>query len=137
MPRSGSSHSRRASTGTARRLLLGPPAAVSWAAFDHEYEVGGLEVTVAQYVAFLNTVDPRGLNRHDLYVRNMSPSRWPKYGQITRSANAAESKHYAVAYPEWANKPRRLHRLSACRTFRQFPDQRRDALRDQILRRRG
>ena len=83
----------------------GPPRCRLVGRVDHEYEVGRLEVTVAQYVAFLNTVDPRGLNRHDLYVRNMSPSRWPKYGQITRSANAAESKHYAVAYPEWADKP--------------------------------
>ena len=74
---------------------------------DHEYDIGEVEVTVAQYVAFLNTVDPDGTNRHDLYIGNMSPSSWPKYGSIRRStgSNIAAGKHYAVAYPQWANKP--------------------------------
>jgi formylglycine-generating enzyme required for sulfatase activity len=83
----------------------GPPRCRLVGRVDHPYEIGELEVTVAQYVAFLNTVDPLGQNRHDLYVRNMGPSRWPKYGQIRRSSSAAEGGHYSIAYPQWANKP--------------------------------
>ena len=74
---------------------------------SYEYEIGELEVTVAQYVAFLNTVDPDGTDRHDLYVANMSPTSWPKYGSIRRTVGlrVASGTHYAVAYPEWADKP--------------------------------
>ncbi len=53
---------------------------------DYRYGIGQLEVTVAQYVAFLNTVDPAGRNRHKLYSSNESSSAWPKYGQIDFSA---------------------------------------------------
>ena len=76
-------------------------------AVDHEYEIGELEVTVGQYVAFLNTVDPEGTNRGDLYVDSMSPTSWPKYGPIARVSgdDVAPGSHYAVAYPEWTNKP--------------------------------
>src|SRR5664279_4973840 len=31
------------------------------------YSIGELEVTVAQWVVFLNTADPRGTDPHDLY----------------------------------------------------------------------
>jgi formylglycine-generating enzyme required for sulfatase activity len=76
-------------------------------AVDDEFEIGELEVTVGQYVAFLNTVDPDGENRSDLYVDSMSPSNWPKYGSIRRStdSSAPRGTHYSVAYPEWQNKP--------------------------------
>src|SRR5262245_54416755 len=75
-------------------------------AVDHEYEIGELEVTVEQYVAFLNTVDPDGEDRGDLYVDSMSPS-WPKYGSIERRSrdDIGAGKHYAVAEPQWAEKP--------------------------------
>ena len=71
------------------------------------YEIGQVEVTVRQYVAFLNTVDPFGKNRRDLYVDSMNPSTWPKYGSIRllRGESVAASAHYEVAYPEWADKP--------------------------------
>ena len=39
---------------------------------DYRYGIGQLEVTVAQWVAFLNTVDPTGRNRHRLYSANES-----------------------------------------------------------------
>lgn len=71
----------------------------------YPYEIGELEVTVAQYVAFLNTVDPDGTNRHHLYVASMDSAGWPKYGPIERSTGSAPGAHYSVAYPEWANKP--------------------------------
>ena len=73
----------------------------------YEYEIGELEITVGQYVAFLNTVDPAGTNKHDLYTASMSPSSWPKYGSIRRSAAGSVSPgtYYSVAYPQWADKP--------------------------------
>jgi formylglycine-generating enzyme required for sulfatase activity len=72
---------------------------------DYDYGIGQLEVTVAQYVAFLNTADPAGRNRHKLYSSNESSSEWPKYGQINFSAGVPRGRHYSVASPEWADKP--------------------------------
>ncbi|MGI5398326.1 hypothetical protein ACQEVG_02475 [Streptomyces sp. CA-135486] len=71
----------------------------------YPYEIGQLEVTVAQWVAFLNTVDPEGRNRLGLFDDTESSSAWPKYGQINLSARAGNGRHYSVAFPEWANKP--------------------------------
>lgn len=71
----------------------------------YPYEIGQLEVTVEQWVAFLNTVDPEGRNRLGLYDETESSSAWPKYGQINLSAGARNGSHYSVAYPQWANKP--------------------------------
>ena len=72
---------------------------------DYRYGIGQLEVTVAQYVAFLNTADPSGRNRHKLYSSNESSTEWPKYGQIDFSAGARMGHHFTVASPEWADKP--------------------------------
>ena len=72
---------------------------------DYRYGIGELEITVEQWVAFLNTVDPSGSDRHRLYTRTQGSSLWPKYGQIDRSASARKGQHYSVAYPEWADKP--------------------------------
>jgi formylglycine-generating enzyme required for sulfatase activity len=71
----------------------------------YRYGIGQLEVTVAQWVAFLNTVDPAGRNKHHLYSSDESSTAWPKYGQIDFSAGAAKGRHYSVASPEWADKP--------------------------------
>jgi formylglycine-generating enzyme required for sulfatase activity len=60
---------------------------------------------VRQWVAFLNTVDPRGRNKHHLYSADESSSAWPKYGQIDFSRSASRGRHYSVASPEWADKP--------------------------------
>ncbi len=74
-------------------------------AVGYRYGIGQLEVTVAQYVAFLNTADPAGRNRHKLYSTTESSAEWPKYGQIDYSGHARTGRHYAVASPEWAGKP--------------------------------
>lgn len=71
----------------------------------YSYGIGELEVTVSQYVAFLNTVDPRGRNQHRLFSKDESSVAWPKYGQINLRSKAAPGRHYRVAYPEWADKP--------------------------------
>ncbi|MFE6128312.1 hypothetical protein ACFQ6Q_08590 [Streptomyces sp. NPDC056437] len=72
---------------------------------DYPYEIGKLEITVAQWVAFMNTVDPDGRDRLDLYEENESGSAWPKYGQVDFSEDARRGRHYSVARPEWADKP--------------------------------
>lgn len=72
---------------------------------DHRYSIGRLEVTVGQWVAFLNTVDPTGRDRHHLYASSESGSAWPRYGQIDAAARAARGRHYSVAYPQWTDKP--------------------------------
>jgi hypothetical protein len=74
-------------------------------AVGYRYGIGQLEVTVPQYVAFLNTADPAGRNRHKLYSSTESSVEWPKYGQIDFSAGARAGRHYSVASPEWADKP--------------------------------
>jgi hypothetical protein len=71
----------------------------------YRFGIGQLEVTVRQWVAFLNTVDPSGRDRRHLYDPTQSGKVWPKYGQINMRSRARKGRHYSVAYPEWANKP--------------------------------
>ena len=71
----------------------------------YEYGIGEVEVTVEQYVAFLNTVDPFGRNQMGLYSETESGTAWPRYGQIDYSALARAGKHYTAAAPEWNDKP--------------------------------
>jgi formylglycine-generating enzyme required for sulfatase activity len=71
----------------------------------YRYGIGELEVTVSQWVAFLNTVDPAGRNRQNLYSETESGTAWPRFGQIDFSAAAATGHHYSLAAPEWADKP--------------------------------
>jgi formylglycine-generating enzyme required for sulfatase activity len=81
------------------------PACQQVGGVKYRYGIGQLEVTVTQWVTFLNTVDPAGRNRHHLYSTDESSSAWPKYGQIDFSPSAAKGRHYSVASPEWADKP--------------------------------
>ncbi len=69
------------------------------------YGIGQLEVTVMQWVAFLNTVDPAGTNRHRLYSETESGSEWPRFGQVDFVPAAKPGKHYRLAAPQWADKP--------------------------------
>jgi hypothetical protein len=72
---------------------------------DYRYGIGQLEVTVGQWVRFLNVVDPLGKDPHNLYDQTQSPANWPKYGEISELPKAAPGKHYRVGYPEWKMKP--------------------------------
>ncbi len=83
----------------------GEPTCVTVGGVGYKYMIGELETTVAQYVTFLNTVDPAGANKYNLYVNDMSPTVWPKYGSVRFTPGASNGRHYAVAYPEWADKP--------------------------------
>src|SRR6185437_15132501 len=71
----------------------------------YEYGIGEVEVTVEQYVAFLNTVDPFGRNQMNLYSPDESGTAWPRFGQIDYSALARTGQHYTAAAPEWNDKP--------------------------------
>src|SRR5262245_3653686 len=73
----------------------GTPACQMVGGVDDPYEIGELEVTVADWVKFLNTVDPSGKNRHGLYTATESSAAWPKYGQINRSKKASDGRHYS------------------------------------------
>ncbi|HWM62676.1 MAG TPA: hypothetical protein VNP96_01650 [Solirubrobacterales bacterium] len=69
------------------------------------YGIGKLEVTVGQWVKFLNTVDPRGRNTRNLYSETESGAAWPRFGQVNFSAGAPAGRHYSAAAPEWVDKP--------------------------------
>jgi formylglycine-generating enzyme required for sulfatase activity len=71
----------------------------------YRYDIGELEVTVRQWVAFLNAADRTGRDPHHLYSRSESSSAWPKYGQINFISGARPGHHYVVASPAWADKP--------------------------------
>jgi formylglycine-generating enzyme required for sulfatase activity len=71
----------------------------------YRYDIGQLEITVKQWVAFLNTADPTGKDPHHLYESSESASAWPKYGAIDFSSSAGKGRHYTVASPEWSEKP--------------------------------
>lgn len=71
----------------------------------YKYQIAETELTVAQWVVFLNTVDPKGRNRHRLWNAAQSSRVWPKYGSVNRNKRAPRGQRYYVASPEWANKP--------------------------------
>jgi formylglycine-generating enzyme required for sulfatase activity len=81
------------------------PACQMVGGVNYRYRIGELEVTVRQWVRFLNTVDPQGNGGHGLYDPTEASAGWPKYGSINRSANASAGHHYSVAYPSWNDKP--------------------------------
>jgi hypothetical protein len=81
------------------------PSCLTVGGVEDTYGIGEFEITVSQYVTFLNTVDPDGKNLRQLYEDHMDPTAWPKYGSIAYASGAAFGKHYSVAYPAWAQKP--------------------------------
>jgi formylglycine-generating enzyme required for sulfatase activity len=83
------------------------PSCLTVGGVKDTYGIGEFEITVSQYVTFLNTVDPDGKNLRQLYQDNMSSKVWPQYGPINYASGSgiAPGEHYSVAYPEWAQKP--------------------------------
>ena len=77
----------------------------------YRYEIGQYEITAAQYVAFLNKVDPTGLNSvqpwtgTNLWVDAFSPVNNPFSGQINYLVNARPGQHYQLAAEFWRDKP--------------------------------
>ena len=71
----------------------------------YRFDIAETELTVSQWVVFLNTVDPLGRNRHRLWDAAQSSRAWPKYGSVNRAMKAPPGQRYYVASPAWANKP--------------------------------
>jgi sugar lactone lactonase YvrE len=71
----------------------------------YAFDIAETELTVAQWVVFLNTVDPLGGNRHLLWDAPESSNVWAKFGSINRNLKAPVGQRYYVASPAWANKP--------------------------------
>ena len=82
-----------------------PSGCITVGGVDDTYRIGQLEVTVKQWVKFLNTVDPDGNAGPGLYKPTESSAGWPKYGSINRSSSASAGEHYSAAYPDWNDKP--------------------------------
>lgn len=81
------------------------PACMTVGGVGYGFGIGKLEVTVGQWVKFLNTVDPRGTDKHNLYSETESGEAWPRFGQVDFSAGAPVGRHYSPAAPEWVDKP--------------------------------
>lgn len=71
----------------------------------YNFRIGEVEITTAQWVRFLNTVDPMGTNTNRLWDVAESAAVWPKYGSINRDLRAAPGQRYYLASPGWANRP--------------------------------
>lgn len=71
----------------------------------YSYRIAETELTVGQWVKFLNTVDPAGKNRHRLWDFSQSSRVWPKYGSVNRNKRAPRGQRYYVASPQWEDKP--------------------------------
>ena len=83
---------------------FGPCMAVG--GVSNRYAIGELEITVAQYVAFLNTANFGLTNPPRLFnPAYETATRWPRYGSINFDQHAPRGTRYSVAYPQWANKP--------------------------------
>ena len=65
-----------------------------------DYQISQYETTNAQYVTFLNAVDPTGANTRSLYNSNMAGSQ----GGIVLTATAAAGSKYSTK-SSWANRP--------------------------------
>ena len=82
------------------------PECIEVGSVGYEYGIGEIEVTVGQWVDFLNTVDPSGTNRLKLYSETESGMEWPRFGQIDFVAKApAPAATTRPAPTEWVDKP--------------------------------
>lgn len=72
---------------------------------DYVYEMARYEITVEQYVTFLNVVDPTGTNLQQLWDPLMDPLVNPYRGQIKRDLSQSAGQRYSLAAPSWRNKP--------------------------------
>ncbi len=72
---------------------------------SYAYRIAEKELTVAQWVGFLNTVDPAGRNRYRLWEAAQGSHVWPKYGSVNRNKRAPRGQRYYVASPQWIDKP--------------------------------
>ena len=79
-----------------------PDPATGHGAVDYSYNIGTYDVTVSQYVAFLNSNDPTGADPLGLYVSNMSSATYD--GGVSYSSGATAGSKYGVISGD-ANHP--------------------------------
>jgi len=72
---------------------------------DYVYEMARYEITVEQYVIFLNVVDPTGSNQQQLWDPLMDPVANPYRGQVNRDITRPSGERYSLAAPSWRHKP--------------------------------
>ena len=98
----------------------------------YEYGIGEVEVTVEQYVAFLNTVDPFGRNQMNLYSPDESGTAWPRFGQIDYSGAGPRRQALHGRGARMERQALRLRQLPPRRPLRQLGRQRQDPLEERI-----
>ena len=72
---------------------------------DYVYEIGMYEITVEQYVMFLNAVDRVGGNVQQLWDPLMDPQANPYRGQVCRELKEPPGQRFKVASAAWLRKP--------------------------------
>ena len=82
-----------------------PPSCLTVGGVDYDYGIGEFEVTVSQYVTFLNTADREGKNLHELYCGLHEPEVWAKYGSISYIADAARASTTPWRSPSGPRSP--------------------------------
>jgi sulfatase modifying factor 1 len=70
-------------------------------AVNHTYDIMKFSTTVGQYVAFLNAVDPQGINPNGIYDGRMGSA---SYGPSLLNTGGTDGSRYLAA-PNWADKP--------------------------------
>jgi formylglycine-generating enzyme required for sulfatase activity len=82
--------------GNAADTQIMSDGTTGYGAVPYEYRIGKYEVTNAQWVEFLNTVDPMGTNERRLYDPGMTLGPTPQFGGIDFHASAANGSKYAT-----------------------------------------
>jgi len=72
---------------------------------DYVYEIGRYEITVEQYVKFLNAVDRGGGDVQQLWFPLMDPVTNPYRGQVARDLSQPAGQRFSIAAAVWASKP--------------------------------
>ena len=75
-----------------------------YGAVSYNYYIGTTEVTNGQYAAYLNSVDPHGINSHDVYNPDMSSDLPVSRGGIDFDPGASAGNMYSPK-PNHADKP--------------------------------
>ena len=100
-----------------------PATGSLYGAVGYAYNIGTYDVTVSQYVAFLNSNEPTGVNTLGLYNSGMSNA---TYGGITYTAGAANGEKYSAISGD-GNHPANYVTFYDAHALRQLAEQQPDA----------
>lgn len=71
---------------------------------SYKYNISKYSITNYEYVKFLNSIDPDGINTDNIYYENMSPEIDVIHGAIIFDDSAAKGLKYSIK-ENWDNKP--------------------------------